>query len=86
MQAKYSTLEDYYAIEINFFVWTENDNTEITIPRYNFMFFMYLKWLWLFFAKMLQKQFKFKIIEINDKILGEHKMITPKQQFLGIIL
>ena len=37
------------------------------IPRYNFMFFMYLKWLWLlhFFALMLYKQFKFKMIEIN---------------------
>ena len=25
-------------------------------------------------------------MEINKTILGEHKMITPKQQFLGIIL
>ena len=32
--------------------------TKTTIPRHNFIIFMYLKWPWLlhFFAKMLQKQ------------------------------
>ena len=50
---------------------------------------MHLRWSWLlrFFGERLQKQFKFKIIEINKKkMLGETKGITPNQKFLGIIL
>ena len=32
------------------------------------------------------KEFMFKIIETNEMFLGEHKVIGPKQQFLGIML
>ena len=38
------TMEDsYYSIEINFFGWTQSDNTKTTIPRYNLMIFYVFK-------------------------------------------
>ena len=48
------------------------------------MFFMYLKWPWLlpFFAKMLLKQFKFKIIELNKRILVTTETTIPRYNFM----
>ena len=49
---------------------------------------MHLKWPWLLCVsvKMLQKQFKFKIIEINRDFLDDKNIIAPKQQLLGLYL
>ena len=51
-------------------------------------FCIYIKcpWLLRFFAKMLQKQFRFKIIEICKTNLGDKNIIALKQQLVGIIL
>ena len=35
-------MEDGQKIIKNFFGWIQSDNTETTVPRYNFVFFFYV--------------------------------------------